>query len=625
MPIRINSNIAALNAQRRLGESTAQLGQSYTRLSSGLRINRASDDAAGLAIASGLNADARVYTQGIRNINDALSVLDVAEAALGELSNIVNRQLELAQQSANGVLSTAQRKALDQESAALNLEYNRIIETTSFNGVNLLDLTNTSFIVQAGYGAAESLRFSLGEALGRPVSDGVYTISDTLGGPSRGHDILTVDLNGDGHLDTVMAQEANDIVTVNLGSGDGQFTNAAAYATGDQPYSINAGDINGDGKIDLLTIDNVGNTYSVLLGNGNGTFGASRSYATGLTTPNSSKLEDINGDGRVDLIAGDGGSGMIAVFLGQVTGGFGAAQTFSTGASAGVGNVALIDMNSDGFLDAVTTNQSNNSVSVILGTGTGSFGAARTYLTSGWADGLAAGDVNNDGTIDIVVGLNTTSSYNVLLGNSDGSFKWRTSFATAAGGRTYLVDLDGDGILDMAQHDSGSMHLYYGNGNGSFTASTLFTSSSFPRALAFGDFNEDGVIDIANANHNGPGGGYIFLSGVTETTLMPILHINTQDDALEALDFYRAQLSRIGAERGNVGSMQSRLSVAANVLEQRRENYISAASQILDVDVAQEAANLVRTKILQQAGTAILSQANQTPALALVLLDGRRR
>jgi flagellin-like hook-associated protein FlgL len=123
--ITINSNLASLNTQRRLGENSKALEQCYTRLSSGMRINRASDDAAGLAVSESLNVDAKVFTQGIRNLNDGISLTNIAEGALHELSTITIRQRELATQAANGTLSLVQRQALNQEANALVSEFNR--------------------------------------------------------------------------------------------------------------------------------------------------------------------------------------------------------------------------------------------------------------------------------------------------------------------------------------------------------------------------------------------------------------------------------------------------------------------------------------------------------------------
>ena len=138
MALTINTNIASLNAQRRLGSTTARLQTSYQRLSSGLRIVRASDDAAGLAIADSLQADQRIATVTIRNGNDGVSLIAIADGALSEISNVLTRMAELSEQSANGVLSTTQRSALASEFAALGSEIDRIALTTSFNGLALL-------------------------------------------------------------------------------------------------------------------------------------------------------------------------------------------------------------------------------------------------------------------------------------------------------------------------------------------------------------------------------------------------------------------------------------------------------------------------------------------------------
>lgn len=139
MAVTIGSNLSSLQAQRRLGESTSSLTATFERLSSGKRINRASDGAAELAIATALNVDSRVYTAGIRNGNDGLSLLSIADAALANLSDIVVRITELATQTANGVYSNKQREALDKEAQALADEYLRITKTTEFNGVKLFD------------------------------------------------------------------------------------------------------------------------------------------------------------------------------------------------------------------------------------------------------------------------------------------------------------------------------------------------------------------------------------------------------------------------------------------------------------------------------------------------------
>ncbi len=626
MSISIKSNIAAMNAQRRLGGSTAELSQSFTRLSSGLRINRAADDAAGLAIASGLNADVRTYTQGIRNINDGLSVLDVAEAALGELSNIVNRQMKLAQQSANGVLTYNQRRALDTEADALTEEYNRIVRSTNFNGFQLLDLSNPSFRIQAGYGLNEAITLALGDALGRDVGDGTYTSSQNLGGgSSRARDAVTADLDGDGHLDIITVSDLFSTLSVELGRGDGTFKGAVNYTTPGAGTGVKIADLNGDGKLDAVFTG--GSYYSIFLGNGNGTLLASTSYSIGATSPVGTNLVDMNNDGRLDLVIGNTGTGTVGVYLGCADGTFGAQQSFSIGLPA-LFDIALGDINNDGIIDVAATNSATNTVNIMLGTGGGSFGAVRSYSTNSGANSLTLGDLNNDGRLDLVVSTSGTDRFEIRLGNGDGTFKAAISSNDNVDGSNHIhvADLNGDGILDVIHPDGGggSSPVLFGNGNGTFNATTSLGGMSSPNVAVVGDYNEDGVPDVVVMAHNGTP-GVAFMSGVTQTTLMPILNISTQADARDTLTFLQEQLDRISLERGNIGSMQSRLGFAANVLEQRRQNYAAASSSITDVDVATEAAQLVRSKILQQAGAAVLAQANQAPAMALILLDGGKR
>ena len=162
MAITLGTNVASLQAQRRLANSSAKLGATFERLSSGQRINKASDDAAGLAIADALRADQRVATVAIRNANDGISTITIADSALGEIANVLTRMAELAEQSSNGVFSSTQRSALANEFVALASEIERIAVTTEFNGVKLLsggnqvalqvgfDSTSTSQIVYEG-------------------------------------------------------------------------------------------------------------------------------------------------------------------------------------------------------------------------------------------------------------------------------------------------------------------------------------------------------------------------------------------------------------------------------------------------------------------------------------------
>lgn len=147
-------------AQRRLAEGSSDLGRVFERLSSGQRINRASDDAAGLAIADGLRVRSRLYGGAIRNINDALSLLNIADSTLGDQSSILMRLKELAEQSANGVFSAAQRETMNREYFALVREFGRLGDTASFNGLSLLRTRGATTNVQAGIDGSVSSRIS---------------------------------------------------------------------------------------------------------------------------------------------------------------------------------------------------------------------------------------------------------------------------------------------------------------------------------------------------------------------------------------------------------------------------------------------------------------------------------
>jgi len=167
MGLRINTNISSLNTQRHLQNSTNMFAKSMEKLSSGLRINRAGDDAAGLAISEGLKANVRALDQASRNAADGISLVQVGEGALDEVSNILLRMKELAEQSLNGTLSNTERGYLNSEFSNLKSEINRISDSTEFNGVKLLDGTGGSVNIQVGIGteAADRVAIDLSDDL----------------------------------------------------------------------------------------------------------------------------------------------------------------------------------------------------------------------------------------------------------------------------------------------------------------------------------------------------------------------------------------------------------------------------------------------------------------------------
>ena len=193
MALTVNTNIASLNAQRRLNSSTGELRQTFERLSSGLRIVRAKDDAAGLAIADALRADGRIASVAIRNANDGISLVSIADGALDQMSSVLTRMAELSEQAANGTLGSAQRSALGQEFSALASEIQRIAETTTFNGLLLLS-GGAQVSLQVGFDSSKNSQIAF---------SGVDGTLESIGLATKGTSNLIFSLNGS---TTVLAQ-----------------------------------------------------------------------------------------------------------------------------------------------------------------------------------------------------------------------------------------------------------------------------------------------------------------------------------------------------------------------------------------------------------------------------------
>ena len=151
MAIRIFNNIASVNAQRILGVNNDRLSQSIERISSGMRINKGADDAAGLAISEGLRSDIRALRQATRNANDGISLINTTEGALNEQSSILIRLRELASQAATGTVGSTERATIQLEFSALRDELTRIAQTTEFNGIGLIDGTLASSVASTSH------------------------------------------------------------------------------------------------------------------------------------------------------------------------------------------------------------------------------------------------------------------------------------------------------------------------------------------------------------------------------------------------------------------------------------------------------------------------------------------
>jgi flagellin len=186
MAINIRTNIQSLSAQRNLDSSSNGLSTAFERLSSGLRINRARDDAAGLSIAESLKADAKLASVGIRNANDGISIIAIADQAIGQIGEVLSRLGELAEQSANGVYGNVQRSALQNEFTALTSEIERIAYTTTFNGLRLLS-GGGQVVFQVGFD---------GTSLSQVEYSGVETTLTALGLAPAGSSVPTYSIIG---------------------------------------------------------------------------------------------------------------------------------------------------------------------------------------------------------------------------------------------------------------------------------------------------------------------------------------------------------------------------------------------------------------------------------------------
>lgn len=627
MTIRIGSNIPAYRAQRSLNHATDELGRSMQRLSSGMRINSASDDAAGLAIATSLNADSRIFSQAMRNVNDGVSLLNIAQGTLTQLSNITERLKELAFQSANGTYSTNQRSAIGTESDQLVEEFNRLVSSSRFNGINLLDGSARSMVLQVGRGDGSTINSGVGSSLGRYVGTGtISSHSNITSSNNTGDYSHAVDVNNDGKLDLIHgAVGQNNAFIVQMGNGDGTFGAEVSY-DGYFGGHLNVSDVNNDGFIDIIGVGNGSGKVAIALGRGDGTFGSARTYDAGMgnISLRSFSLADLNGDGVEDIVNFSSSGNGYSVMLGNADGSFGVGTSVALVGIDGNSSFAIGDLNNDGKIDLVySTTDASGSVVTLFGNGNGTFGSATTRSTGvGRSTGITLGDLNRDGFLDITT-LNTTgNSTRVLLGNGNGTFDAALSFnSTVAFTSSTLADITGDGILDLfvADYTTGRIETLVGNGDGTFQAMKSYstgTGSVFRGVAA--DIDNDGSMELLFGRN---GTSTLILNQYENfSSNLEYLNLSTQASALSSLSYLESATSRIQKELGSIGSLMSRLGIAAGNLAVSREQYLAAESRIKDVDVAEESAQIVAKQILQKTATAILAQASQQPRIAIKLL-----
>lgn len=236
MAMTVNTNIASLNAQRNLGKTSNAMSKTLERLSSGLRINSAKDDAAGLAISNRMESQIRGLNQAVRNANDGVSLAQTAEGALQETTNILQRIREMAVQAANDTNSATDRQAMDAEVQQLKSELNRIAETTSFNGKNLLDGSFQEASFHIGAQSNETISFTIGGARTNQMGQLAQATGAAVNGTATNG--LNVSLQS-GSGDVVFISSSDDYAV----SGDTYRSGTSAYAIAAAINGSNVGDI----------------------------------------------------------------------------------------------------------------------------------------------------------------------------------------------------------------------------------------------------------------------------------------------------------------------------------------------------------------------------------------------
>ena len=610
----------SLNAQGNLRRASDTLSQSLQRLSSGQRINSAADDPASLSVASKLKADKGVYSKAVQNVNDAISLTNMAYDGLESLVEIATRQVELATQAESTSLSHTQRVAMNDEANALVEEFNRIVATTDWNGLEPYDGSLSNVAIQAGYGSEAVIALQFGQDLQRTVGSGGFTSAGSFAAAVSTRDVMFGDVDEDGFLDMVSVSESSGGGYVYIGNGNGSFDARVSYAMGSSTVGVYLSDLNNDDHLDLITADNGNNKIYVAFGAGNGTFSSIRSYAVG-GNPRNIEVSDLDNDGFNDIVVDDRnspGAGFVLMNAGDGT--FGTSTSYAAGDDTR--RVRVADFNNDGMYDLLSINASSMPT-LRLGNGDGTFRAQQTLSAGSYGFEAAVGDFNGDGHQDFAVSTVGSGSLVVAIGGGDGTFYSAATVASRTGSRSIKTDdFNNDGILDLivSNSDDNTVSLFNGAGDGTFTFQRSFAVGAFPFEVAIGDLNNDGSLDLASADSGGTG-ITVLMQGTDRVSTIAAMNLLSAEDAAVSADAARETLERVSVELGNAGAQSVRLSTAVNNLQSMTVNFDLAYSRIMDVDVAEETAQYVRSSIVQSGATAMLAQANQEMGMVMNLID----
>ncbi|HET6179676.1 MAG TPA: VCBS repeat-containing protein, partial [Candidatus Sulfotelmatobacter sp.] len=378
-----------------------------------------------------------------------------------------------------------------------------------FNGDGKLDLVVVSIGASSAFTITPyslvSILLGNGDGTFQPRAD--FAVPFQAGATALG------DFNGDGKLDVAIAGPTLSIL---LGNGDGTFQPHLDTAMNGVTGSLVIGDFNGDGKADvaIATLQGVG----ILIGKGDGTFASEVDYVAGINDSLTLAAGDFNGDHHLDLaFQSSAGSHTVNVLLGNADGTFQPAILNTVDASQPYGIYRLVaaDFNGDGKADIAGVVLDENLVVVSFGNGDGTLRPAVDYGVGQGDSAIALADLDGNGKTDLVVANTTESTFSALLNNGDGTFRSNLEYLAGVGpSAAVTADFNGDGMADVAVANgacimqdndcqpSQSVSVLLGKGDGTFRAHVDYPVGNYPQAVAVGDFNGDGHIDIVTPNHD---------------------------------------------------------------------------------------------------------------------------
>ena len=621
MPQFINSNIASLTAQRNLNTSQGDLNTSLQRLSSGLRINSAKDDAAGLAITERFTSQIRGLNQAVRNANDGISLAQTAEGALGASGGSLQRIRELAIQSANSTNSSSDRAALNLEVQQLLAEVQRVGETTQFNGQNILDGTFSSAQFQVGANANQTISFGITGAttnlLGAYQATGSAVSAAAFDGDSFTINGTEVGVSAATSAAGVTAESATAKATA-INSKTSQ-TGVSATATntlqGGSPLA-GVGLANGELVINGIDVGAVASDINAVT--------QGRNAATAINA--------VSNQTGVTAVA-DASTGALAL-----TASDGRDITLTTsGTDAATRQVATQNIQ-----NAIGLDTSDGAGATVNETVTLTFNGAAENATDGLtaSDGSLTGDTIAIGgqTFQFIESGQTAGAGNVAVTIANGG--------TAAASITALeLAIDTERAAGRSTVDTGAktsttlvltltvLGINTVNAAGAIAETATNAAAILPATTLAGVAPADdadgvttrGTITLSSSENFTLGGTDLAAGGLASASAalsqLSTVDISTVEGANAAISVLDGSLSQVSTIRSGLGAVQNRFESTVANLSATSENLSAARSRIQDADFAQETAALTRAQILQQAGISILSQANSLPQNVLALLQ----